>query len=709
MSTLGSQAIMLPALRPDVEFHRGPDESDGSPTYTLHDPLGGTFEKLTWVQAEILRRLRVPLSVDEMVGRLAASTTIRVSGEEVIELAADASRKGLTMDARICDRATWEAKRRRAGAGGVSALFRGLVFVRIPLIHPDRFLSDTIGLARHLAGPAALSLYACLGLLGAVLLAQRFDAYVATFPYFFNLRGVICFALAIAAVKVIHEFSHAYVAKAFGNRVPTMGVVLILLFPVAYADVTDSWRMRSRRKRLLISLAGVLAELIIAGLALFVWALSPAGVVRSVSFVVSSGTLLSTLLVNLNPAMRFDGYYVLGDLLGIDNLQTRSFALARWALRRHLLGMPLAPPECGMSTRGLALMVAYALAAWAYRLVLYGGIALMLYQRFTRLVGGALLVVALYSFLVRPVMMELWSILTMRKLIRWNRCLFLACGACGSLLLWAALPLPRWKAVPATTVAASSQVIYAPGDGMIRDLAVGLQSRVKPAQVLFSVESRELEAEAELAWLEIERVRIELGIIRNDEQQRALLGEKLEELARAEARLDAVMTAIGRNEFVAEVDGAVLEWDDSVRAGMPVGTQRVLGRIVGTQDVEVICYVPHDLVQEVAVGTPVFFCSDAQPGRVGGEVRFVEPLRTNVLEYAGLAAVAGGEIAVVPDAQGRLQVIDSCYRVEVILHDPPTTLRLGQTGSVWLRTAPRSRLAELARYGYGVLVRESSL
>ena len=124
MTGLGLQSETLPVLRPDIEFHLGPDSEDGSPTYVIHDPLRGTFEQATWVQAEILRRLRVPLTVNGLLEQLAARTTIKVCAEDVTRLCADASTKGLTMDSRLCDQTEWEAQQKGTKAQGLPTLFR---------------------------------------------------------------------------------------------------------------------------------------------------------------------------------------------------------------------------------------------------------------------------------------------------------------------------------------------------------------------------------------------------------------------------------------------------------------------------------------------------------------------------------------------------------------------------------------------------------
>ncbi len=699
---------VLPRLRADIEFHRGPDEHNGAPTYVIHDPLRGTFEKSTWVQGEVLRRLRRPLTVEQLVTQLRQQTTLRVEAGQIRQLCADAVRRGLTTAAQSADERTWLMSQRRVRSISPADVFLRLAFLRIPLIHPDELLGRTVGVVRHLGRPAALALYSAVGLLGVVLLIQHFGAYANTWPYFFNWSGALVFAGTIVGLKVAHEFSHAYVAKALGNRVPTMGVTLIFLFPVAYADVTDSWRMRDRRARLRIALAGVLAELVIAAFALVGWALAGPGVFKSVCFVVSSATLISTLFVNLNPIMRFDGYYVISDLIGVDNLQSRSFAVARWALRRHLLGLDLAPPEPGLSRRLTLLLVAYASGAWAYRLFLYSAIAVGLYLRFTKVVGLTLLLFALYTFLIRPVASEVVALVRMRRALR--RSLRAGLMALGAIVLlgWLILPLPRWHAVPAAAVAADSRVIYAPGDGILRELQADLNQEVHAGDVLLVLENPQIELESELARLDVQRVQLELELINNDPDLRPLLLQKTEELGRAAARRESARAACKRSRLCAAIDGRIVEWDASLRLGQSVGHNQVLGRLVGPGQGRITAYVPHDWIGGVAVGDAVWFVPDANPRRVSGEVVFVERTRTTQLAQHGLASTGGGPIAVDVDRRGRLLVRDSCYAVEVALEREVNDLRIGQTGRIWLRSPAHSYAVDLGQHLWRVLLRESS-
>ncbi len=707
-ATAASDAVALPVLRPDLALLPGPDDPDGAPTYVLHDPVTNTFDRLTWAQGEIVHRLQRPTTLGALQQSLARETTLKLAAEDVARLCQSVAASGLTRDAcvtrteppHIADRArrTWT----------LTTLFRAVTYLRVPLLRPDAFLTHALPYVRPLGSRVAGILYVLCGLCGLLLLAQRFDAYCATFPYFFTAAGVAAFGATIVAIKTVHEFAHAFVAKAYGCRVPTMGLALIFLFPVAYSDVTDSWRLARRGQRLRIALAGVAAELVIAGLALLVWGLSPAGMLHSACFVVSSVTLLSTLLLNLNPCMRYDGYYVLSDSLGIDNLQSRAGAIARWLLRARLLGLPLPTPEPGMAPRRVALLAVYAACAWTYRLFLYMAIALALYHRVTKVLGGLLFVLALYTFLVRPVLGELTAIFRARRLLSWHRRTVAAALTAAAAFAWALWPLPSTQKLVATTAPRATQVLYAPGEGVLRELHVTPHGRVQQSQPLFIVESDELSERARLAELEVQRADLELALTRSEEKYRALLPQKLEELARAQARLASLQAALAANRVTAAADGQVVEWDDSLRDGTPVGPEQVLGRIIADGPPTVLAYAPADLLSGLTVGQRVSFTSDAAPGPQTGVITFIDAVRTSYLEHRGLTSVAGGPIAVVPDTHGRLATLDSYYQIEVTLDTAPPALRTGQTGTIAVRTPPRSRALELVRYLHRVLLRESS-
>src|SRR5690606_27180482 len=185
------------------------------------------------------------------------------------------------------------------------------------------------------------------------------------------------------AVKVCHELGHAVIAKAKGLRIPTMGVAFIVFWPVAYTDTTDAWRLTRRRDRLMIGAGGISVELGIAAVSLFMWNLVGEGPARSLLFLLATSSWLLSLLINLNPLMRFDGYFLFCDLIGVSNLEQKAHLSSRYWLRRLLFGWdkPLSddPPRIPFALFGLAI--------WLYRLILFFGIALAVYHLFFKALG----------------------------------------------------------------------------------------------------------------------------------------------------------------------------------------------------------------------------------------------------------------------------------------------------------------------------------
>lgn len=158
-----------------------------------------------------------------------------------------------------------------------------------------------------------------------------------------------------------------------------------------------------------IALAGVKVELSLAALATLTWSFLPDGPLRTATVLLATTTWLTSLAVNLNPFMRFDGYYLLSDMLRMPNLQEGAFAQARWKMREWLFGWNAPAPEIFAARSHLGLTV-YAFGTWLYRLVLYLSIAFLVYHFTIKLAGVLLMAVEVIWFIALPVAREglLW-------------------------------------------------------------------------------------------------------------------------------------------------------------------------------------------------------------------------------------------------------------------------------------------------------------
>ncbi len=705
---MSAEPILMP-LRPDLEIYPGPPEADGRPTYNIHDPQTGQYHKVGWAEEAVLRMLRVPQALSTVARNVRRWVALEATDEEVLQLYRSAQQKGLVVGASVKPVAQLMEEVRRRRMHPLRKLFMSYLYFRLPLLRPDRFLARYLPWVRLLGGTPILVLYALVVGAGLVMLSQKWAHFRQDFFYSLTWGNLVYYGLAIAFIKAGHEFAHAFTAKRFGVRVPTMGVAFMVMAPVPYCDVTDSWKLKSRRQRLWIGLAGIVAETAVAGLSLFLWGIAPEGVWKFLFFILSCTTLLSTILVNINPAMRFDGYYILSDLWGIDNLQPRAFAVTKWAYRRYLLGMAMPCPESSLSRRRLIGMIVYSVYSWTYRVGLFIGIALLIYHRFTKLIGALLFVTEIGMFLVRPVVNEFVQLNNERRFLKLNPRLVATLAILLAAFLWFALPLERRITLPAVIQPVESQFLYAPEAGRVEKLRIERGAGVEAGAPLLEIRSATRQAEIDLARLDLARLRHALRCCQLGRGEREDLLRTQRQIDTARARLEGLLQRRARNRLHAEIDGRVIDWDETVREGQYIMPRTVFGVIADPGRIEALAFVHERHVEELDAGDEVTFWPRGDARALPGRVTLTTPVRAEELTYMALAAQAHGELPTVRDEAGRQTLVESYYVVHVELPTENPELLLWGSGWIHARTAPRSRLEDLLRYIHRVLLKESGL
>lgn len=704
---MSEPAPLLAALRPDLHIRPGPTAADGSPSYVLHDPLEHTYDHVSWQGMAILERLSRPRDLDDLAAELARDTPVRLSREEIRQFCQDLQDKGLTCCSLIRPVAALEAE----AAGRVQHPLRWLLhhylYFRIPVIRPDAFLGRTVSSLRFLGSAPFLILYGVVLLAGLGMLSLRFEEYLHTFPYYLTGSGLAWYAAVVTGLKIVHEFAHAYTAKALGVRVPVMGVAFLVLWPVAYCDVSDAWSLPDRKKRLAIALAGITTEMAVAGASLFLWAVSPPGLAQSLFFVLSSGSLASTLLINLNPAMSFDGYYILMDLCGIDNLRPRAFAVTLWLWRRTFCGLDDPPPEEGLSRTRLWGMAGYAVFTFAYRLALYVTIAVFVYLSFTKVLGVALFAVEVWWFILRPFIQEARALFALRSRLKLNRRLAATLATGLALLAWAALPVQQSFRVPAIVTSRSTQTIYAPHPGRIERIAAGPGQTVEAGDILADIAVPALLGRLEHWRYERMILEKQSSVMALAEEDKVLLPQKREEMRFVEAHISSITGQLAQNELRADIPGVLAEWDETLRPGDYVGKNQALGRIIDPQSLQIQAFVGElDIASLLPEHEATFFLARGGPvGRV--RIREISPLRTESMEHAALTTLGQGTLPATQDRKGRMVLVESHYRIEADLLPGHGEVLPGQTGTLTLTSTPRSRLGDMIRQVYRVIMREA--
>ncbi|MEI8395451.1 MAG: HlyD family efflux transporter periplasmic adaptor subunit [Rhodospirillaceae bacterium] len=700
----------LPVLREDVRLLEGPREADGSPTWTLHDPIRHRFFRVGHAGFEFLSRWHLG-SVRTVLAAVAAETTVKADAADLAALIRFLAGSGLL---RADSPAAVGQLLEQAAAARLSWprwLLHHYLFIRIPLVRPDAFLSGTLPLARRILNPACFRLVLALGAVGLILVLRQWDSFLHTFQHFFSFEGAIAFAVTLSLVKVAHELGHAYVAKSYGCRVPTMGVALLVLLPVLYTDVSDSWRLTSRRQRLAIAVAGVATELGLALVATLLWSFLPDGPLRSAAFLVATTTWVSTLAINLSPFMRFDGYYLLSDWLSVSNLQERSFALARWQLRRWIFALDEPEPETFPAATRRILLV-YAWATWSYRAVVFFGIALLVYHMFFKLLGIFLFIVEVGWFLARPVTNELKEWWKRRQTIRWspNLALSLLLLAVPPVLL--AVPWQTRAALPAVERAADYATLFAPVPAQIVDMAVVPGRAVKAGDLLFRLEAPELGQQLKLVRLRLTAVTIRI-------QRQASNAEDLDSLPALQEQMatllsdEAGLKARQDNLIVrAPFDGIVTDLAPELGRGLWVKPDQPLGRVVNRDRAAFRGYLAAADLDRVKLGaTGRFLPEDPARPSTGVVVTGIERVNAAILDIPMLASTQGGPVAVQPVGQGASQgaliPIAPVYRVALVPAEPTPAPEQVIPGIALVEAGAVSPFRRIWRATVGVLIRES--
>lgn len=284
-----------------------------------------------------------------------------------------------------------------------------VLYIRIPLFDPDVLLKKMMPYTGFFFSLWFFALSLCL-MGGAILLVTtHFDTFRSKLPSyheFFSFSTVVYLWIALGVVKVIHEFGHGLSCKRFGGEVHEMGLLFLVFSPAMYCNVSDSWTLPSKWKRIIISAAGIYVELIIAALSTFVWWNSPTQpFINNLSLSLMVVCSVSTVVFNANPLMRYDGYYVLADWIEIPNLRERSNRYLKHLFCDYCLGVEV-PPEPYMALWRRVLFVLYATTSYIYRWVVTYFILFFLYN-FLRpyklgVISGMLAMMALGSMIGWP-------------------------------------------------------------------------------------------------------------------------------------------------------------------------------------------------------------------------------------------------------------------------------------------------------------------
>lgn len=695
----------LPTLREDLEFLRAGEDAAAHSGWLIHDPVANRYFRIDERAHAALQlwHLKTPLG---LLAQLPKDGVVMTSAEldDLVQFLKSAHL--LAVDPG--ETAQLVRQRNQLATSRLSNLIHTYLFFKIPLVRPQRFLAATLPFVHPLASPFFRWLALIASLLGLYLASRQSDVFFARFETLASWQGALLLVVTLALLKAAHELGHAYIATHYGCRVPTMGVAFMVLFPMLYTDVSDAWRLKSRRQRMLVDAGGVLVELVIGGFALLMWSLLPDGNARTVAFFLATSAIATTLVINLSPLMRFDGYHLLADALGIHNLQERGFALGRWQLRRWLFGLDDPPPE-HFPARLHRVVVAWAFATWVYRAALFITIALVVYHLFFKALGLALFAVEIIWFVAMPVWSEMriwWQ--RRHDIIAAPRSIILSCSIV-LLAILAVLPLERHVRLPAILTANNDTWLHAPVAARIVEVYIRPGNKVAPGQTLLKLNAPRLDHDLDRAVRELALVGHRLERAGADAGDRAARKVLLRQKAVLEGRIAGLLKLQGQLTLKAPIAGKVSALTPGLAPGMWVNPQ--------TRLVHLHAQSPLVAARALVAGPDAARLSEGARAVFVPETPQMPKVPLKLIQIAKapaegrlltiLAARHGGNVKLLNSGnEVRTEQVQFAVLLKGIDQPIPNWQREAR-GTVHVAASPQSLMARFCRHIAGVLLRET--
>lgn len=617
----------------------------GEPFYIVRDPLTFQCQRLRVPDYIILSSIRSDRSLGNVFDSLVVQGHLTEENEnDFYQFIVVLHRQGFlhlpVSDSKMLYRRFQMLERHRR-----RNRLMGMLFLRIPLINPSAFLDRTIDYVRPLLSVSAFVVWLTLMIAAGIIAWNRFDDLMNPLNGVLVASNLPIMWVTLIVLKVFHEFGHAYVCRNYDGHVPEMGIYLILFTPCAYVDATASWGFSRRRHRLYVCLAGMYVEGAIAAVAMFVWASTEPSWLHAMAYNIIFLAGIVTVLFNINPLMRYDGYYILSDIVEIPNLRARSIQYLKGVLKRISLGVRSSVDVDSRRVR--AILGSYGVATVLYRASLMVAIAAVLATKL-HVVGLAMGVLMLSSMLA-SICLKLTSYLWYSPEVSGRRFTAVALSLVLLLLLPAGVMwIPMTSSVRAAAIVTRENVdvVRVRTPGIVKEVHFTPGSDVQAGERLADLTNS----------LEREQLLIaEANLERSDVRCDAYRVENLARFAQESQRLEGLETALAEqsrrvNDLIIRapsagqvVDGLRPEMEEAMlNPGVPVATIASGGwlvRAVLTEaDIAGAKPKPGDHVQFRAYGLAGAAAS--------GTIVRVAPTGSRHLDIPSLTHLAGGKIAV---------------------------------------------------------------
>jgi len=658
-------ASLTPRLHDQVEIHR--HDYRGLIWYLLENTTTGRNHRFNPAAYQFIGMMDGERSVQEIYEQITEKLDDHAPGqEEIIELMFKLYEADLL---KVNAQANTEEMFRRQSQQRSNQLkqrFANPVALRFALWDPEDFLNRHFSKVKWIFSKRVGLAWLLLIIYAVVQAAQNWPQIDHHFginalsPY-----NLMLLFLLYPPIKFIHELGHAFSAKLEGGEVHEMGVNFLLFVPVPYVNVSAATHFRSRYKRILVSAAGIMVESFLAALGLLLFLAAQPGLVQNIGFNIFLIGGISSLFFNGNPLLKYDGYYILADAIGIPNLFQRSTLYWQYLVKRHLFG--LRNTESPATAPGEApWFVVYSVLSLTYRLGILWFIISVVTDKFFYM--GLVLASWIVTLQILLPIYKAFNYLVASPALRKKRHRALAASSLVTITLVALLgfmPIPSYTLSQGVVWQPDEVRLRAEHDGFVKQLMVENNQAVNIGTPLLQLHDPFLQSEASIAQARMQELQARYRASRANNQLQASIVH--EELLVAESELEFIREKASAMSVDAFKSGELVLLDADDLPGRFLRKGDLLGYIIADEQPTIRMAVSQDHIgqlRQMVTNIKVRFAS-APEREFDARILRQAPEATNRLPSAALATTGGGPFIVTADSDNQMETQEKVFLVDL--------------------------------------------
>ena len=668
---------LKPRLRAHVQLHR--QQSRGAIWYILEDKSSGRNYRFNSSAYGLIGQFDGKCTVQQIWERSNdQSGDCAPSQSDIIQVLSKLHQSDLLQTEITPDTEEISRRNRNHRHGFVKKFFKNPLSVKIPLWDPDEFLERCLPFSDWIFQRLAVLIWLLPVSLAAVFAAiHRSELIEYANSRIFSGYNLLSICIAYPLIKFLHELGHAITTKRGGGEVHELGVMLLVFMPVPYVNASASATFRSKYERILVSAAGIFVELFLAAIGFWVWINVGTGLIRDFAFNVMLIGGISSLLFNGNPLLRFDGYYILADALGIPNLASRSNRCVADLCRRYLFGLRVTTAYADTKSETFWLL-SYSMASFWYRIAVLWIIVVLLIDKLF-FIGVVLAIWTVYSQIFLPLIKIIAYIVNSSELIpQRKRAVSISVGLVAGLVvafIW--IPYPLTTQTEGIIRLPEDSHIRAGTDGFVKSLLAEPDREITAGTPLIEIDAPFIDGQVEILKQKLvaERVKYASEQFRHPAQSEMIR----DEIKRLEADLNHALEKQQSKIIRSLKNGTLLIEFAEDLPGRFVKQGEILGYVIDNS-------VPHarivvnqdDIVKvrkkiegvEVRLATQL---NQVYPASILREV----PEAGNKLPSTALSTNGGGIFTADPEDPEGLQSTERFFQFDLQIFAPREQIRIG--------------------------------